>query len=86
MLGLTQAKMSELVGAISSGQTWQQYESAKRMIAVHHAIALCVRFRVTLDWIYRGESYGLPADLVEKLQLDPQTLPDNLKDRRRRRR
>ena len=84
-LGLTQARMSELVGATETGQTWQHYESGRRMIAIHHAVTLCVRFGVTLDWVYRGNINGLPPDLGPKLQADPRNLPDHFHDRRRKR-
>jgi len=39
-----------------------------RRISVDAAIQLCNHFRITLDWIYRGELYGLPAEFVDYLR------------------
>jgi len=48
--------------------TWNNYETGDRRISLDAAIRLCNRFRITLDWIYRGEQYGLPAEFVDYLR------------------
>lgn len=47
---------------------WNNYETGDRRISVDAAIQLCNHFRITLDWIYRGELYGLPAEFVDYLR------------------
>lgn len=66
-LGFTQSAMSSMIGGTERGQTWQNYEAGRRLIAVPHALALCQRLGITLDWIYRGNVLGLPPELRTKL-------------------
>jgi transcriptional regulator with XRE-family HTH domain len=67
-LGLTQIMMGQLMGTISNGQAWGNYEGGKRRISVDHALALCRNCGMTLDWIYQGQMVNLPPDLREKIQ------------------
>jgi len=53
-LGLTQAFMSQEIGASRDGQTWQNYEKGLRRIEIDYALVLCRTRRVTLHWIYQG--------------------------------
>jgi len=48
---------------------WSQFRKGKdRIITVEEADKLCDTYRLTLDWIYRGDPYGLPDGLLEKIQ------------------
>lgn len=51
-----------------SPSAWNNHETGDRRISVDAAIQLCNHFRITLDWIYRGELYGLPAEFVDYLR------------------
>lgn len=55
-------------GAKLKQNSYNQYESAKRLISLKAAIKLCDAYHLTLDWIYRGEPYSLPYDLANKLR------------------
>ena len=68
-LGHTQAVMSQLAGSSTEGQAWGNYESGERRISLDHALALCAKLGMTLEWIYRGNIHSLPADLAEKIQI-----------------
>jgi transcriptional regulator with XRE-family HTH domain len=83
-LGLTQVMMGRLMGTISNGQAWGNYESGKRRISVDHALALSQNVGLPLDWIYQGRMVNLPPELREKIQhlmleAPPQTLTRRLR-------
>ena len=83
-LGLTQVMMGRLMGAVSNGQAWGNYESGKRRISVDHALALSQNLGLPLDWIYQGRMVNLPPELREKIQhlmleAQPQTLTRRLR-------
>jgi transcriptional regulator with XRE-family HTH domain len=83
-LGLTQVMMGRLMGAVSNGQAWGNYESGKRRISVDHALALSQNLGLPLDWIYQGRMVNLPPELREKIQhfmleARPQTLTRRLR-------
>jgi transcriptional regulator with XRE-family HTH domain len=89
-LGLTQVMMGRLVGAISSGQAWGNYEAGNRRISIDHALALSRTLGVSLDWVYQGQMVNLPPELREKIQRiilesanEPQSLTRRLKSRRK---
>ncbi len=50
-----------------SQQRWNAYERGRERITVPVALALCVRFDITLDWIYRGRRGDLPLRLAERI-------------------
>ena len=66
--GYTQAIMSNLMGSATSGQAWENYESGRRRISIDHAMALCQRLGLTLDWFYFGSMRSLPDDVLKKLR------------------
>lgn len=49
---------------------WSQYvaQDGKRKITLAIANRLCDEFKLSLDWIYRGDASGLQARLIEKLR------------------
>jgi transcriptional regulator with XRE-family HTH domain len=65
-LGLKQAAFARLVGI--EPQALNNYESGLRRISVDQAIKICAATGVSLDWIYRGLSSGLPINLATALQ------------------
>jgi DNA-binding XRE family transcriptional regulator len=66
-LGLSQAKLCKRIGC--STNRWSQYENGKRDITLEIAMKLCHEFRLSLDWIYRGD----PSSLPHELRLDIKT-------------
>lgn len=62
-LGLSQAELCRR--ADLSRNTYNQWERGHGRPDVHYVIRLCETFRLTLDWIYRGEMQGLPPSLAE---------------------
>jgi len=54
-LGATQAEMAKLMGSVTNGQAWGNYESGRRCISIGHALELCRTCGLSLDWIYRGK-------------------------------
>ena len=57
-LGLSAAELCRQIDI--KPNRWSQYESGERRITEEVASRLCDRFRLTLDWIYRGDASGLP--------------------------
>lgn len=46
---------------------WNNWETGKRRISVDAAERLCLRYGLTLDWVYRGRVDGLPESLRNSL-------------------
>lgn len=69
-LGLQPIQISQEIG-ISRSQ-WTHYitidQDPIRNIPIEKAISLCDRYRLTLDWIYRGDPSGLPQQLFDKIK------------------
>jgi transcriptional regulator with XRE-family HTH domain len=65
-LGYTQPFIAHLIGA-TTHSTWSNYERSERRIDLDHALRLCSATSVTLEWIYRGNLSGLPADVASKI-------------------
>ncbi len=42
---------------------YNQFETGKRLLTLQAAMRLCDEYNLTLDWLYRNEPSGLPADL-----------------------
>lgn len=68
-LKLSQDRIAASIGMASESASWSPYERGKDLIPAHNALALCRRYFVTMDWIYRGLGMaGLPFDLAEKIR------------------
>lgn len=83
-LNLTQVKVAtRLDVSTPSLNNWlTDTDGEKRIFPIEYAVELCTAYRLTLDWIYRGESYGLPDGLVDKI-VAAQKERRNQKQRRR---
>jgi transcriptional regulator with XRE-family HTH domain len=64
--GMTQAQFCRLTGI--GQQAWNNYESGYRPLTIQPALRLCNALGVTLDWLYRGISAGLPFRLAADIQ------------------
>lgn len=52
-----------------SPQGWSNVTgAAPKRIGIDTALTMCKRYGVTLEWIYRGNTYGMPGDLVGKIE------------------
>jgi len=47
------------------------YERGARMLTVRAALALCETYRVTMDWLFRGDASGLPYWMHQKVKDQP---------------
>ena len=64
-LGITQAELRRQLRV--DPPRWNPYELGKRRITIEVALGLRLAFGVTLDWIYVGDSSGLPARLHKRI-------------------
>ncbi|WP_083926454.1 helix-turn-helix domain-containing protein [Bradyrhizobium sp. WSM4349] len=64
--GMTQAAFGRLVGI--EPQAINNYETALRRISVDQAIKVCAATGVSLDYIYRGVTSQLPAEIATNIQ------------------
>jgi plasmid maintenance system antidote protein VapI len=62
----TQAAFAGSIGV--TPQAWTNYIKARDRMSLDTALRLCRRYSVTLDWIYRGNTYGMPAELVRRIE------------------
>lgn len=69
-LRLNQATWCRMTGI--KQQAWNNYERGLNRISIDQAIKVCAATGVSLDWIYRGVSTGLPITLAIALQQPPQ--------------
>lgn len=65
-LGLAQGDFALRAGIAAN--TYNQYESGKNMPALDRAQALCDAYKLTLDWIYRGDQSGLRYELADAIK------------------
>ena len=63
--GLRQGEFAAAAGI--SANTYNQYEQGKGRPEIDKAIQIAETYMVTLDWIYRGETAGLPLEIHRKL-------------------
>lgn len=66
-LGFTQATMSKLMGSVTAGQAWENYEAGRRRISLDHALELCRTCQLTLPWIYQGQMNDLPPHIRDAI-------------------
>ena len=64
--GLRQVDFCKRAGIAQN--TWNQYERGESRPQLDFAIRLVDTFGVTLDWIYLGDSSGLPHTLALAIQ------------------
>lgn len=65
-MGLTQTEFARHLG---KGQgTVSGWETAKKPLGLESALAVCDKFPLTLDYLYRGFTSGIPDDLEMKLK------------------
>ena len=50
-----------------SQQTWNNFERAYSRISLREALKVCDLTGVTLDWIYRGDTRLVPAELLKEI-------------------
>jgi transcriptional regulator with XRE-family HTH domain len=65
-LGMRTKDMAESIGA--AGNTYSQWESGARLLDVLVAVRIVELHKITLEWLYRGNAYELPAHLISKVR------------------
>jgi hypothetical protein len=61
-------KAVEICAAIGEEENkFSQWRNGKHRLALEAADALCNRYGLTLDWLYRGDMRGLPHELHNKI-------------------
>lgn len=69
-LDATQEEMARAIGSGPGNSIWANYEAADRRISLDHALMLCRRHNVTLEWIYRGYIHAsVPTELADKIRV-----------------
>ncbi len=63
--GLDQTSFAARAGVHSN--TYNQYETAKNVPALDVAHRLCDTWKITLDWIYRGDSSSLKHETAHAI-------------------
>lgn len=69
--GGNKSAMAHSIGVTS--QSWTEYTGgddwpkSRARIALDPAMRLCRRYGVTLDWLYQGRGYGVPPEVMGKL-------------------
>lgn len=63
--GLKQSEFADRAGVARN--TYNQYEKGISRPQIDEAIKLCETHGLTLEWIYRGISSGLPSDLAGRI-------------------
>jgi hypothetical protein len=64
---LLAAKNQDQMAAAAAQGRWSRWERGERIIPPHVAIEVCDRFRVSMDYIYRGRLIGVHPDLAKAL-------------------
>jgi transcriptional regulator with XRE-family HTH domain len=62
---LDQKQIAERVGITAAA--WNQYTQAQTAPSVESAMRICRIYGVTLDWIYQGTSFAVPAGIMARL-------------------
>lgn len=64
----TKKAFAEAVQPGMTSQKWSNYISKRDRIPIDVALAMCRKWGLTTDWIYRGLMNGLPSDLRLKIE------------------
>lgn len=64
--GLTQTEFARRAGL--GVAAWNNYEAARKRISIDAAIALCEVYKLTLDYIYVGDTSNLPYHLAAAIE------------------
>jgi transcriptional regulator with XRE-family HTH domain len=66
-LGLSAADLCRRIDC--KPNRWSQYETGERQITLEIANRLCEEFRLSLDWIYRGDPSALSHSLASVVSI-----------------
>jgi transcriptional regulator with XRE-family HTH domain len=65
LTGLSQKEFAARAGILDT--TYNQYERGVSQPKIEYAYALCDTYGLTLDWIYSGDTAGLPYRIASDL-------------------
>ncbi len=55
---------------------YNRFESGKRLLTLQSAMQLCHHYKLTLDWLYRGDPSGLPCKMADDIRILSRTIKD----------
>lgn len=64
----TQGAFAAAIDRSYTPQRWNNYVAGRDRLPLNVALKLCQRFGLTLDWIYRGDTNGLPVRLARQIE------------------
>lgn len=64
-LGLKARAICETINCAQN--TWSQWKSGKSTPDLFYMVRFCDKYGITLDWIYRGIPWGLPANIAQRI-------------------
>lgn len=50
-----------------SPQSWSNYVTGDNRIGLDSALRMVKLYSVTLDWIFRGNTYGMPGEMLDRI-------------------
>lgn len=50
-----------------SPQSWSNYVTGDNRIGLDTALRMVKLYSVTLDWIFRGNTYGMPGEMLDRI-------------------
>jgi transcriptional regulator with XRE-family HTH domain len=75
ILGLTEREFAERAGVVLT--RYHRWETGSIPISLSSAMALCAAHGLTLDWLYRGKTMGLPLWLAVEVEACSAMLSSN---------
>lgn len=63
---VSQAECARLFGIKRAA--WNNYEYGRRILDIEIATAFCERFKVSLDWLYRGDMSSLTVRMADHIR------------------
>lgn len=64
----TQVAMVKFLGPPITSQHWNNWERARQVPDLPQARRIALRTGITVDWLYWGNTAGLPLNLAARLQ------------------
>ena len=64
--GLKDAQIARKLGL--KPQTWSNYSEGKRPLPIDVALLLVKDYRITLDWLYRGDRAAMPHGVLTRIE------------------
>jgi transcriptional regulator with XRE-family HTH domain len=76
-LGLSQAEICRQTDI--TVQAWNNAETGDNRLTVDNALRVCRRYGVSLEWLFRGDIRGVPAELARRIAQAERDMMDRAK-------